>query len=450
MIELVIAMMILTVGVFGTLSMIDGANATTTTTKAREAATNLSRHLLEASRSVPYPRLTPGSVVDELQDQPGLRGNGPAHNWRISLRDVTYGVTATVCSLDDVTDGTGDRDAGSFCSDSTTSSRRDGNPDDYKRVEIELRWTANSREHSLRQRALINNPGNSVGPAVRSLTMTSPSSNPVTMDFATVDFRVNTSTTPTTVGWTIDGVPQDDALGSGTQWSFTWPVAGLEDGSYLIGSRAFDKTGASGASAALTVTLNRFLPRAPGRFLAGLSSSVVELEWLPNKERDIAGYRAYRGAPGSGILVCDLSTATACQDLAPPDGSGPIPYHVVAVDRTPNGSYREGAASTATVVRDNRPPNPARSLSATAGGDGTTTLTWSSPDPEPASGDGDDVAFYRIYRDGSAYSDRYDRTGLPTDLAYVDAATDGVSHTYYVTAVDSQLAESILLGPVER
>ncbi len=44
LIEVMVATMILLVGVLGTVTMIDGANATTSKTKAREGATHLGRH----------------------------------------------------------------------------------------------------------------------------------------------------------------------------------------------------------------------------------------------------------------------------------------------------------------------------------------------------------------------------------------------------------------------
>ena len=43
---------------------------------------------------------------------------------------------------------------------------------------------------------------------------------------------------------------------------------------------------------------------------------------------------------------------------------------------------------------------------------------------------------------------RADHTGSGTDLSYTDTDTGGVPHTYYITAVDSQLAESTIVGPV--
>ena len=96
------------------------------------------------------------------------------------------------------------------------------------------------------------------------------------------------------------------------------------------------------------------------------------------------------------------------------------------------------------VAGSNAPTN----LTASSAGS-NTVLSWSAPgiqDPDL----GDSIAFYRIYRDGSAYANRYDRTGTGADLTYTDTHPDGVPHTYYVTAVDTQLAESPLLGPVTK
>lgn len=85
-------------------------------------------------------------------------------------------------------------------------------------------------------------------------------------------------------------------------------------------------------------------------------------------------------------------------------------------------------------------PSPPTGLSGVANADGSKTLSWTAP-----SG-GNPVAFYRIYRDGVDYTQRYDRTG-DTTTSYTDPG-DGTSHTYYVTAVSTNLAESTYLGPV--
>jgi hypothetical protein len=86
-------------------------------------------------------------------------------------------------------------------------------------------------------------------------------------------------------------------------------------------------------------------------------------------------------------------------------------------------------------------PSPPTSLQGTANADGSKTLTWTAP------AGGNPVAFYRIYRDGVEYTQRYDVTGDSTP-SYVDPSGDGIQHSYYVTAVSTNLAESSYVGPV--
>ena len=52
---------------------------------------------------------------------------------------------------------------------------------------------------------------------------------------------------------------------------------------------------------------------------------------------------------------------------------------------------------------------------------------------------GTSVAFYRIYRDGTAFADRYDRTGSGTELSIVDERTDATQHRYWVTRSTASL-----------
>jgi len=129
--------------------------------------------------------------------------------------------------------------------------------------------------------------------------------------------------------------------------------------------------------------------------------------------------------------------------------SFPIQYFIVAVDHD-NASpaqLREGDHSAnITVTSANQPPNPPTNLAASPS-NGSTVLAWTAPTTSDP--DGDPIAFYRIYRDGSTYANRYDRTP-GAQSTYTDTSTGGVPHTYYITAVDSQLAESTLVGPVTR
>ena len=79
---------------------------------------------------------------------------------------------------------------------------------------------------------------------------------------------------------------------------------------------------------------------------------------------------------------------------------------------------------------------------------GNAILSWvaSAGDPDI----GDSVDYYRIYRDGTTYADRYDRTGMSSELTWTDTNTNGVAHDYSVVAVDTQLAESAFSNTVTR
>jgi hypothetical protein len=91
-----------------------------------------------------------------------------------------------------------------------------------------------------------------------------------------------------------------------------------------------------------------------------------------------------------------------------------------------------------------RPAAPT-GLTATANGDGTTTLTWNAASGTPT------PDFYRIYRDGQNYTDRFDTVGdngTNTTYSWTDSNTGGTVHTYYVTTASALLAESDMAGPV--
>jgi hypothetical protein len=122
---------------------------------------------------------------------------------------------------------------------------------------------------------------------------------------------------------------------------------------------------------------------------------------------------------------------------------------IVALDLDGSGSTREGSPSTVKNVSpsDDR-PNPPGSLQAIRIDADHVHLDWTAPDPASPSYSGDSIQFFRIYRDGTAIADRFDRTGQGSELTYPDTDASG-AHTYWVTAVDENYSESTLLGPVE-
>jgi competence protein ComGC len=468
LVETMMASLVLVVGVLGTLALIDTANSKTVATRGREAATSLARQLIEDVNDIPFRELSQTGIVADLQSNQGLESAPGSSSYTINRRGFSYAITATVCSLDDPRDGLGSTSGGTFCNPSTYSlsaasgTPADPDPEDYKRVVIQVRWNG----HTVQQSALIANPGSAAGPAVTNLVPTTTSSGATTIDSSytqtAVGFTATTSITPASVTWSRDGDTQGDASGSGTTWTFTWPIgpatnptqaldpATVLDGTYNIGARAFDEFGVTGAARTVTMTLNRSIPRKPTGVAAGRNSQVVEIAWQANQEHDIVGYQVYRRltSGGAATLVCPLTQQTSCQDQSPPN-QATLYYYVVALDRDTAGAQRQGAVGDDVTVTqtDNPPFAPTNLLASTS--NGTTILRWtaaSPADPDP----GDSIAFYRIYRDGSAYANRYDRTGTGANVTYTDTQPAGVQHTYYVTAVDTQLAESPLLGPVTK
>ena len=446
LIEVMVSMVVLLVGVLGTVQLFDGATAATGRTRDREGGTNLTREVIEATRSVSYPKVVDASLADELQSQPGLGDESAAGGWQLRRRDVTYTVDVSVCVVDDAKDGLGQHDTTAFCG--AAGGTTDLNPDDYKRVSLTVSWKDRTgRSSQVKQSTVIDNPGSGAGPAVKSMTMTSPTSTPITPSVSSVQFGLTTSGNAATVSWMLDGEFQGAASGGGSAWNFAWPVSSRSDGTYLVSAQAYDQYGSPGPAKVFTVVLNRNLPLAPPGFIGGWNGSIVEFEWLPNSEGDIEGYRVYRQDSTGPNLICGLSDATTCKDQSPLDQAS-TSYYVVAVDRDRSGNLREGAKSTETVTLGNTPPNPPKSLTAATDAFGNTVLGWVAPSPlDPDTGDS--IEFYRIYRDGNTIGDRFDRTG-PGELSFIDDSPGGASHTYWVSAVDTHYAESTLLGPVTK
>ena len=86
LVEVMVAIFILLVGVLGVVSMVDGANAVTSKTRAREGGTNIARSVIEISRSVRYRDLTAQALLDEADV---LTRSG-----RTSIRGTDYTIHA--------------------------------------------------------------------------------------------------------------------------------------------------------------------------------------------------------------------------------------------------------------------------------------------------------------------------------------------------------------------
>lgn len=455
LVEIIVAAAILLTGVLGVLTLLNTANANTHKTKVRDGATSLAREMIEAARAVPYPDLTQTTIDDQIKAQPGLADSTGGGTWHIQRRGLEYEVTASVCSVDGTADGLGDHTGGSFCTDSGATGNTDTNPDDYKRVAVDVSWQSAGSTTAVRQEAVINDPGSAFAPSVTVMTPTPSNVSQITNATAIVFAPVKTSSKAQSVRWYVDNVQRGLATASGNDWTFTWNLAGVGDGTYQVRAQAFDRYGQTGAGYVVTVVLNRFPPSVPTGVVGGRNGiwgNLVELEWDPNPERDVTGYEVYRVQGGTANLANDFkvcstlvadANATTCVDPDAP--AGDQRYYVVALaPARPPATGTESSGLPATLLHSdttNVAPLAPPTVTATALTGGGVELSWTAAtDP-----DGTPIRYYRIYRDGTAsYTARYDHTDAGTTLSWTDGSPNAAAHTYWVTAVDDHLAESPL------
>ena len=495
LIEVLVAMTILLVGVLGVVTLVDGANAVTSRTKAREGGNAIARSVIEVSRSIRYRDLNQASLEAALATRPTLADSQPGVvGYTIRSRNIEYRLTLSVCSLDDPKDDYGTRPTGVlFCTDSEGpgATPRDRNPDDYKRVRVRLDWTTRAISHSVTQTSSIINPVGGLGPTVSGLTMTSPlssSTDEVRIEGSSASpinsasFSAVTSGFAAELTWSINGDAQGKANGGPVNWDFTWNFTdgGTDpdnivyyDCKYFIQADGFDAEGRAGAPRVLSVILNRREPVPVEAVTAGRNGAGdrVDVRWSPNPECDVIGYRVYRsttaGTLGTQVDCPDPNAPTAtvttkdwCVDETAP-GTGPLFYTVVGVDTLANGSLREGTRGSQVSVPasggNSLPTTPANATYCIGGQvgcvgpdgsdapSGQIVIRW-----DPSTDSDGSLAFYRIYRDGTTYADRWDEFFPDTGgvLAWLEYSPGTGSHTYRVSAVDNLYGESVLSDPV--
>jgi hypothetical protein len=357
-VETLVAATLLLIGALGTFALVVSANTATSSNRAREAATNLGREVLEDARSVAFTKIgQPAWLQPQLQALAG--GNGAvttpsayAERTVVARRGFTYTVTVTPCSLDDSRDGYGSHAGGTnWCSDSATTGSADGQPEDMKRVNASITWSVAGRTQTLDMTAGFGSAGVAVGPAVSSLTITAPAglsgSTPTittTPAGGIVTFRA-AATGAADMKFTVNGADQTSGItsnGNGS-WSFNWNISALKDGTYSIAAVAIDSLGTRGQPLSMQVTLNRNVPSPLANptggynyvYVGGTRTLVVEGSWDANTEGNVTGYEMLRGT--TSVCGGSSSLSTSCIDLNPPS-SGTANYTI----RT---WYRDGAGN---------------------------------------------------------------------------------------------------------
>lgn len=390
-VEVMVAMVLLLTGVLGLVQMADTANKLTVNNRTRVEATGLARQVIETARDISYSSLSDASLVSSLQAQAGLAdADVTTPGWQIlnSRQNRDFTITAAVCTLDDDKDGaratganapsgTGvgpGRNAAGFCTQSigenTTPTNVDGNPDDYRRINVNVSWvrptgvtvscggdSGGSGTSCVTQSTLISNPSGGLGPNIKTVSHKPhpPAAfNPTPwvdpMEEAAVtsaDFDVETQSGADQVNWNMDdGKSNGTAIANtgdttGTLWHFTWDFGDKSktvDGTYTATLQAF-LSNSGGNAFPHQVTLNRYIPSAPNVVnqdvpsgttnnpatgggvntrLATLtqvppapptaaSNHVVELKWNKNPERDIVGYEVFKASAAlPGLTASDL------------------------------------------------------------------------------------------------------------------------------------------------
>ena len=455
-VEVLVASLVLVVGMLGVLTLLTGSLRTTSANNSRVGATNLARELVEAARGLSYDDMAGTLVQTRLQ----ARGLGSGSPWTIARRGVTYTVTATSCTYDDPADKLAATPPGDVCTPQPAGATGDSNGDDFRRTTFRITWReAGGAERFVNQTTLVVNPSGGLGPRIVGVA---PVTQTITQNVTSV--TVAWTTTPAqTLRWVVDdGASAGTSTGS-TSFTTTWSIgtsgaAGeVLDGTYQITAQPFDDRDIAGEVKRANIVLNRREPYAPPALSGGHVTRLgdwVDLEWRPNRERDIIGYRVVWAGPDGAAATADdaqvcpapavgpmlPATATSCVDASPPSGSAT--YYVVALDRGLDNQPRAGELRALTVGAPGpRPHAPGGPLTVTTVS-GEPRLSWDAP---PSAG----VSFYRIYRDGTdvTYHDRYDRTS-GTTTAYTDGGADRVAHRYWVTAVDAAFNESDPIGPV--
>ena len=480
-VEVIVATVVIVVGLFAAFLALDVALHSSSDVRERELGVALARQVTEDARSIPYSQLSSSTITSTLQSYPGLsNASTSGSSWTIvrgcaSLpasgscsagTGYTYTISPTLTDINDPKDTTG--------------------ATDIKQFSVTVSWsTYQGNQHQYTETATISSAGQDPGLQASGLELAAPpwgdagvsgsQTAPVVTStgITALQFAVTAPTGTQAIVWTLNGVKQSAWAGStpssGTTWtSSNWSLSGVSDGTYTVGAAAEDANGVDGPAVTIPVRLIRNIPSAPVLTGYGFNtnlpsgpSNVAELQWNANPELNVVGYDIYNGTTkicqtslATSYASCGLNGASvwcigplACTYLNPPTAAGTLTYTVHALYYDSSNTLQEGYGTSVTLASGTpTPPGAPTGPGLTTNADQTATITWTPP-----SG-GTPVSFYRIYRDGTGYTSRYDTvaaTACTTVCTYTDV-NRSEAHTYYVTAVGgttpgSDMAESTQL-----
>ncbi|HKP91117.1 MAG TPA: hypothetical protein VJT75_14220 [Thermoleophilaceae bacterium] len=404
--EVVVAVVIILIGVLGTVVLIDRASSTGAETRTRQTANNILRDLLDTAQGLPYSSLTTANLVPALQTRGFADSVTSTTAWEITRNGTVYTVTASVCVVDDPNDGSQNSHPSSsnFCSDSPAGAG-DSNGDDYRRVSLSVAPPAGagapiSAATVVGQNRTTNIGGTGSGAGSSSIDITTmkidTSAGKTTLYSGQVArcpgsflascpagiygngptastvwpkqvyFQAVTASTAQKVKFAVDGKVYQTVNGPGTTFNSTWTLPdGQPDGTYSVSAQVFDSSGNTALSApkAVTTILNRYLPdpnafaaTAAGRnhlYLQGTTGfGYPEVETYPSNtagarlDRDIVGFQTLRYlGTASGVLACSTNSvlARSCQDTGAPNRSTTaLRYRIIPYALNADGTQQLG------------------------------------------------------------------------------------------------------------
>jgi type IV pilus assembly protein PilV len=382
LVEVVVAMVIILIGVLGTLVLIDRANSATVETRTRQTANNILRDLLDTAQGLPYTSLTTNGLVPALQARGFADSVSATTAWEITRNGTTQTVTASVCAVDDPGDGSQNSHPASsnFCSDSPAGTG-DSNGDDYRRVTLtiappigfgapitattivgqtrtaniggtgsgagsssiditQMKIDTSAGKTTLYSGQVARCPGSFLATCPAGVYGNGPTASTVWPK--QVYFTATTASTAQKVKFAVDGKVYQTVTGPGTTFNSTWTLPdGQPDGTYSVTAQVFDASGVVALSDPKPVTtiLNRYLPD-PNAFAAtsagrnhqylqsgSATSGTPEVETYPSNtagarlDRDIVGFQTMRYVgSATGVLTCSTNSVLirSCQDTTAP------------------------------------------------------------------------------------------------------------------------------------
>ncbi|MEA2374527.1 MAG: hypothetical protein QOD53_990 [Thermoleophilaceae bacterium] len=406
LLEVLVAMVVILVGVLGTVMLVDRANAGSSDNKARQQATAVARNLAETAQGLSYSTVTTSAGLATTMQSNGFPDwDTSTTGWQLCTSAIgqvkvaggsctagmVVSVTAAECSVDDPHDGSGVHAAGTnFCSDSAAGTA-DSNPDDYKRMTFTI-TPPTGISQPVTQTTIVganraSSPGGGgggggggtidvsaltltsptlvsgqVAPCKNNLTCTWPQVTATTVSPKTVTFQATTASSAQKVKFAVDGQVMATVSGPATSFTWTWNLPNAQpDGVYNVTAQVFDSTGnvAQGDPKPLSVTVNRYVPDYNAFTVASAgrnhlyplgASSTPEIETYPaaggagRVDRDIAGFMVARQVGNNGAIVCTTTSVLIrwCQDTAAPAPSGNT---AMTYDTGPYGYYPDGSQS---------------------------------------------------------------------------------------------------------